>query len=118
MSFRRRMIMLAAGAVAAAVLIASAIGYVATRDELRGAAAGTAQGGSSAPAPSKQPGRVTARAPGRGRPTGVRIVLPAPKLGGPAGYAQLLTAEGNVLRSGEVGPGLPVSAATRAVAAG
>jgi two-component system sensor histidine kinase MprB len=48
----------------------------------------------------------------------VRIVLPPAKLGGAQGYAQLLTPEGNVLRSGELGPGLPVSAATRAVAAG
>jgi hypothetical protein len=36
MSFRRRMILLAAGAVAAAVAIASVVVYVVTRDELRG----------------------------------------------------------------------------------
>jgi len=36
MSFRTRMVMLAAGAVAAAIVIASAIVYVVTRDELRG----------------------------------------------------------------------------------
>src|SRR5262249_20018054 len=65
--------------------------------------------------------------PGVARPThapkaaslsAVRIVLPPAKLGGAQGYAQLLTPDGNVLRSGELGPGLPVSAATRAVAAG
>jgi two-component system sensor histidine kinase MprB len=85
-------------------------------DTVLGAAA--AQSGSSGPAPSRLPGRVTARAPAGGRTAGVRIVLPAPKLGGASGYAQLLTAEGNVLRSGDFGPGLPVSAATRAVATG
>jgi len=36
MSFRRRMILLAAGAVATAVVIASVVVYIATRNELRG----------------------------------------------------------------------------------
>ena len=35
MSFRRRMVLLAAGAVAAAVAIASVVVYVVTRDQLR-----------------------------------------------------------------------------------
>jgi two-component system sensor histidine kinase MprB len=201
MTFRRRTVLLAAGAVAASVVIASAIVYVVTRDELRGqidtglrqklvpggpqavqiqakslspagereaqrvaralgvaeaakqfglvapareagtlfralstapkggklppGAAGPsgllsaveAHGGATAPAPSTAPGRRTARAPAGSPTSGVRIVLPAPKLGGAVGYAQLLTAEGNVLRS-DLGPGLPVSTATRAVAAG
>jgi two-component system, OmpR family, sensor histidine kinase MprB len=61
----------------------------------------------------------TASGSGERGQAGVKIALPAPKLGGPAGYAQLLLAEGNVLRSGEIGgPGLPMSAETLAVAAG
>jgi two-component system sensor histidine kinase MprB len=60
----------------------------------------------------------TARAPS-GKEAGVKIALPTPKLGGAVGYAQLLTAEGNVLRTGELGqPSLPVSTATLAVAQG
>jgi len=195
------MILLAAGAVAAAVVIASAIVYVVTRNELRGQIdtslrqkvtpgapqsvqiqdkaltaadlrearrlartlagakgsgvqppAGPAvgevpglvlfkalqrsgkrlgpsdavgavvgsEGGLTAPAPPALPGRVTRPvSPVKGaRATAVRIFLPPAKLGGARGYAQLLTSDGNLLRSGEGGPGLPVSATTRAVAAG
>jgi two-component system sensor histidine kinase MprB len=48
-----------------------------------------------------------------------RLVLPPPKLGGATGYVQLFQSDGHVLRS-ERNPGamLPVTAATRAVAAG
>jgi two-component system sensor histidine kinase MprB len=48
------------------------------------------------------------------------VVVPAPKLGGAAGFAQLVLADGQVLRSQAAGGdvGLPVTAATRAVAAG
>ena len=46
-----------------------------------------------------------------------KLVLPAPKLGGPTGYVQLSAPDGNVLRAGK-GPLLPVTAAARAVAAG
>jgi two-component system sensor histidine kinase MprB len=81
---------------------------------------GPASGALSAPAPSPFRGRVTVPAPAPKGATlsAVRIVVPAAKLGGAPGYAQLLTPEGNVLHSGDLGPGLPVSAATRAVAAG
>src|SRR6516164_3975575 len=85
-----------------------------------GALVGPASGALSAPAPSPFSGRVTQPAPAQKAASlsAVRIVLPPAKLGGAQGYAQLLTSDGNVLRSGELGPGLPVSAATRAVAAG
>jgi two-component system sensor histidine kinase MprB len=85
-----------------------------------GAVVGTGTGGLSAPAPTPFSGRATRPAPAPNSATlsAVRIVLPPAKLGGAQGYAQLLTPDGNVLRSGELGPGLPVSAATRAVAAG
>jgi two-component system sensor histidine kinase MprB len=54
-----------------------------------------------------------------GRETAVKLVLPPQKLGGATGYAQLLQPNGVVLRSApRPGLGLPVTAATRAVAAG
>jgi two-component system sensor histidine kinase MprB len=88
-------------------------------DTVLGAAVAPARGELSASVPSTRsgPGGPPGAAP-RGKVTGVRLFLPQPKLGGPVGFAQLLTAEGNVLRSGEIGTGLPVSNATRAVAAG
>ncbi|MGD0455349.1 MAG: HAMP domain-containing protein, partial [Solirubrobacteraceae bacterium] len=46
------------------------------------------------------------------------LVLPTPKLGGAAGYAQLYRSNGDVLRSERVGSALPVTTAVRAVAAG
>jgi two-component system, OmpR family, sensor histidine kinase MprB len=48
----------------------------------------------------------------------VKLVLPNRTLGGPTGYAQLVPSEGQVLRSEGKGSLLPVTAATRAVAAG
>jgi two-component system sensor histidine kinase MprB len=48
----------------------------------------------------------------------VKVVLPAQKLGGATGYAQLVEPGGQVLRSDGGGAGLPVSAAARAVASG
>jgi two-component system, OmpR family, sensor histidine kinase MprB len=85
-----------------------------------GVVVGTGAGGLSASALSPFPGRVAQLPPAPKGATlsAVRIVLPPAKLGGAQGYAQLLTSDGNVLRSGELGPSLPVSAATRAVAAG
>jgi two-component system sensor histidine kinase MprB len=47
-----------------------------------------------------------------------KLVLPAPRLGGAAGYVQLFQSNGQVLSSEDKGSRLPVTAATRAVAAG
>ena len=47
-----------------------------------------------------------------------KLVLPAPRLGGAPGYIQLFRSDGQVLRSESKGSLLPVTAATRAVAAG
>jgi two-component system sensor histidine kinase MprB len=46
------------------------------------------------------------------------LLLPAPGIGGAAGYAQLLRPNGQVLRSQEKGVLIPLTAATRAVANG
>jgi two-component system sensor histidine kinase MprB len=47
-----------------------------------------------------------------------KLVLPAPRLGGASGYVQLFQSNGEVVRSETRGSLLPVTAATRAVAAG
>ncbi len=47
-----------------------------------------------------------------------KLVLPTPTLGGAAGYVQLFQSNGQLLRSETKGSLLPVTAATRAVAAG
>ncbi len=49
---------------------------------------------------------------------GARLVVPAPGLGGAAGYAQLVRPNGQILRSEEKGALIPLTAATRAVAKG
>ncbi len=66
------------------------------------------------------PSRTAAKgtAPG-GEPTGfARLVLPVPQLGGATGYVQFIQSNGQVLRSEGRGSLLPITAATRAVAAG
>jgi two-component system sensor histidine kinase MprB len=189
MSFRRRVVLLAAGAVAAAVVIASVAVYVLTRHELNsqldaelrqkttpGASAAvkvervlnvrtkpgagkregdatftiTSAGGqvlgsgngvrrvyqTTRPAPAARLGgghRAGAAGgpldvpnlPGAGTvlsapalPGNVRLVLPRSGLGEAAGYAQFVLAGKPVLRSEDIGKGLPVDAATRAVADG
>jgi two-component system, OmpR family, sensor histidine kinase MprB len=47
-----------------------------------------------------------------------KLVLPAPRLGGATGYVQLFQSNGQLLHSESQGSLLPVTAATRAVAAG
>jgi two-component system sensor histidine kinase MprB len=187
MSFRRRMVLLAAGAVATAVVLASVVVYLVTRDELLGqtdtslrqklvpgqpqsvqiktqklspsmaaklgarlakqkregrpvtqtftlivgggssgsahreatsigggsvvrskAGTGVSRSGFSAAVPAPQPGS----------PGIATLVVPTPHLGGAAGYAQLYRSNGDVLSSERAGSVLPVTAATRAVAAG
>ena len=66
-------------------------------------------GGTSAPPPAGPPHCVA--------PVN-RLVLPAPTPGSAAGYVQLFQANGQVLRPETKGLRLPVTAATRAVAAG
>ncbi len=184
MSFRRRTVLLAAGAVAVAVVIASIVVYFVTRGQLlgqldrtlrekpatvefvtgpngavseSGSAVGLprlglqARGGgivAAAPAPAlsgsqservtmpvKQPKgaktetvtieRRTVKLPrgtlaGKPPPPDARemLALPRQSLGGATGYVQLVTATGSLLHSESRGTLLPVTPATRAVAAG
>jgi two-component system sensor histidine kinase MprB len=192
MSFRRRMVLLAAAAVAIAVVLVSFVVYVSTRDELLGqidsnlrqkltpgksesvqvrvptvgrprleeliregrrppfetlslteigaarlghvatermhlVVRGTKAGGkhsvgasSSGTAPAGA-GRLAVPGPSAagGKAGGVaKLVLPDGGIGGEAGYVQLIQPDGHVLRSAGKGALLPVTAATRAVAAG
>ncbi len=66
------------------------------------------------------PGNAAAKsAPPGGQSTGfARLVLPTPQLGGATGYVQFIQSNGQVLRSEGRGSLLPITAATRAVAAG
>jgi two-component system, OmpR family, sensor histidine kinase MprB len=62
---------------------------------------------------------VQGRSAPRGQSRGdANLVLPAPKLGGATGYVQLIQPNGQVLRSESRSSPLPITAATRAVAAG
>ncbi len=198
MSFRRRVVLLAAGAVATAIVIASAVVYVVTGNELRGRVdaslrqkltpglpqavkittvhVGAAQlvklmregrlppgasprigfggsvagfglaprgsavtavpacakavlhsiqtaysGGSSAAvslaSSGETPAPRTAHPPKCVAPVN-QLVLPPPTPGSAVGYVQLFQSNGQVLRSETKGSRLPVTAATRAVAAG
>jgi two-component system, OmpR family, sensor histidine kinase MprB len=72
--------------------------------------AALAQSGPAAKAP--QPGQHVRVSPFN------KLVLPAPTLGGAVGYVQLFQSNGQVVRSETKGLLLPVTAATRAVAAG
>ena len=67
-----------------------------------------------------QGGPVRAQPLGASVPVGYfdKLVLPAPRLGGATGYVQLFQSNGQVLRSEGRASLLPVTAATRAVAAG
>ncbi len=187
MSFRRRMVLLAAGAVAAAIVVASVAVYVVTGNELRGqidtslrqkltpgpqavqiqsitlstaaiaklrregrlpprglpriayggpavgnarsGGRGSVRGGEGLRGEMVSIEGNTAFAPGISVPKppspGVhvvgpfnKLVLPAPRLGGAAGYVQLFQSNGQVLRSETKGSLLPVTAAAHAVAAG
>jgi two-component system sensor histidine kinase MprB len=126
-SFRRRLALVSAAAVAAAVAAASLIVFFVVRDQLRdeidGSLTELARGASvtGIPVPAPRPGE-TARLPKprdgqRPRP-GVALALPETPLGVPAGYGQLVGADGRVLPARGEDVSLPVSAAAREVAAG
>lgn len=111
MTFRTRLTLVAAVAVAVAVAVASAIVYVVVRGELRGQVDDRLQG------------RVEAIAD---VPIGILqgstgdyfLRIPTPFLGGPAGYVQVVDAEGNAIRPPGADVPIPVDERVREVAAG
>jgi len=115
---------LSAGAVAAAVLVASVAVYFSVRSTLRHQVDDSLRSLAPDVRQAKGPGtalfeRRTIAVPG-GPQTGETFSLqvPQPAFGGAPGYAQILTADGNVFRSTSSGPTLPVTQATRDVASG
>ena len=104
MSFRARLTIVSAAAVAVAVVLASVLVYFVVRDRLRGEVDITLRE------------RVT-EATLRPRPF-PEVTLPRVPLGGPGGYAQLVAADGSVFRPRHERIALPYAARAAEVAAG
>ncbi len=114
MSFRRRIVLLAAAAVAAAIALAAGITYVVARDQLLGGVDASLRG--------LGPKVVfVSRRVETGQSTGSNEVfqaqLPPGALGGSAGVAQATLANGDVIQSAS-GVSLPKTAAVTEVASG
>jgi two-component system, OmpR family, sensor histidine kinase MprB len=150
LSFRRRLLMLSAAAVALAIAAASAVCYLIVRDELRGQVDDSLRELSRgaavdvvyrAPSDQRGPGGGPEQAATLSGPAptvrvppgdvagkhGHRVVtledrnvvaLPAPAPGGAPGYAQVVSADGKVIRSPNASFELPVTQQTLAVARG
>jgi two-component system sensor histidine kinase MprB len=142
MTIRRRLVLLSALAVAAAIAIVSVTVYVLVRGNLRGqvdealrndqpkaffVAQERAPGGAAKPG-AAQPKVVTVTQAGKALPgtldtgapgMGVRVALPPEKFGAATGVAQVVTAGGGVVApAGGFASKIPVTNATFAVAAG
>jgi two-component system sensor histidine kinase MprB len=111
-SFRARLTIAAALAVAAAVALASLLTYVVVRDQLRGevddALRARADDVRHIPRLNLIP-----VSPGK-----FLVDIPGPKLGGAAGYIQLVPVSGEPARSEHDPVALPVSSRVRSIAAG
>jgi two-component system sensor histidine kinase MprB len=114
MTFRRRIVLLAATAVAVAIALAAIITYVVVRHELRGGVDASLRG---------LPGKVAfvTRRVETGQSTGsnetFQAQLPPGALGGSAGVVQATLPNGEVIRSAS-GPSLPTTGAVTEVASG
>jgi two-component system sensor histidine kinase MprB len=108
MSFRKRLTLATAGAVAVAVALASGVVWLGARGQLRGEVDASLRS------------RVKVLQDERLIVGGVVVTIPLPKTpGAPGGYVQLVRADGAVLRpSDEPGPLLPATGDVRRVAAG
>jgi two-component system sensor histidine kinase MprB len=122
MSVRRRLVLLAAGAVAAAVLVASVVVYVSVRSTLRAQVDNSLrslapEAATRAIAVGAGPVIVQSQAAAgtQGVPT---LQLPTSPFGGATGYVQVLTQGEAGVRSTTRGPPLHITQATRDVAAG
>jgi two-component system sensor histidine kinase MprB len=110
MSLRRRIAFVSAATVAVAIACASVLVYFVVRDQLRSQVDDRLRELVSG-------ATVTGVPLGPGRP-GLTLTLPTAPLGVPEGDGQLVDSDGKVLRSHRHAPALPVTAATREVAAG
>lgn len=115
MSFRRRLTLLSAGAVAVAIIVTAAAAYLLVRSELRG------QVDDSLRARAVVAATVAGPDFGDGRPPGIgdRRIPGGGGLERPATVAQFVDASGNVSGPGELeGETLPVEPATELLASG
>jgi two-component system sensor histidine kinase MprB len=110
MSFRNRLVLLAAAAVAVAVILASAIVYVVVRGQLRGQVDDQLRGLVADVSP---PQELSVPATGQNL-----LLLPSAPLGGAEGYAQIVRVDGTVIRPRGTRVELPVEGRTLAVASG
>jgi two-component system sensor histidine kinase MprB len=108
MSFRARLALVAAAAVALAVLLASAVVYIVVRDELRGTVDDALRNRAAE----------ISRFPLRAIQEGDRPVLEGPGLGGAPGYIQVVQSDGTTIRPPEERVELPVSDHVLSVANG
>jgi two-component system sensor histidine kinase MprB len=108
MSFRARLALVAAAAVALAVVLASAVVYIVVRDELRGTVDNALRDRAAE----------ISRFPLRAIQEGDRPVLEGPGLGGAPGYIQVVQSDGTTIRPPQERVELPVSDHVLAVANG
>ncbi len=103
MSFRARVTLLAAGAVAAAILVLSGLAYVIVRSELRGEVDRSLRALAARVAAAPLP-----------PPNAVRdLHLPPPRFGAAGGYLQVVLPSGQTVRPGGGTTPLPVPASAR-----
>ncbi len=123
MSFRRRIVLLAAAAVAVAIALASVVTFVVVRHELRAGVDGSlrdlrpkvlfvSRTQAAAVDPGKEAGKTTV-----GPGDVFQAQLPPTAFGGSAGVVQATLPDGEVIRSA-TGPALPNTTAVREVASG
>src|SRR5262245_4354640 len=109
MSFRARLVLASAAAVALAIVAASAITYVLVRDELRGQVDDALRGRAA---------NIRLRIV-QDPQTGRRFLdVPPPLFGGAPGYTQLVTSTGATIRPFDEGAALPVTGRDTAAARG
>jgi two-component system sensor histidine kinase MprB len=109
MTFRVRLTLVAAAAVALAVLVAAPVVYVVVRDELRSQVDQGLEGR------AEEISRVPLRAIRRG---GGSFLAPGPGLGAAQGYVQVVQADGTVFRPPDANVEVPVDERALAVAGG
>ena len=100
MSFRRRIVLLAAIAVAVAVALASVITYVSVREQLRGSVddglRALSEGVLTEPGPRETAGTPSAPVEREGERRNFRLLLPSSPLGEREGYAQVVSSAGRI----------------------
>jgi two-component system sensor histidine kinase MprB len=123
MTFRRRIVVLAAGAVAAAIALAAVVTYVVVGRELRGGVDASLRDlrpkvvfVSRVAGPKPAPGEAGQTSDGASDEV-FQAQLPPTALGGSTGVVQATLPNGEVIHSAS-GPSLPTSAAVREVASG